>query len=172
MALDTTIGGTASDSYATLAEYEAYVASQGLTPLSGSDAQHEAELRRAAVAIDSSYPFRGVKNTSTQALEWPRYSDAAGYTGPATYDPYPIIPTEIPRAIKLAQIEMAWQIHTGQDPLATVTGAIKRKREKVDVIEEETEYAGALTLPRFTSVDRILRPYLRAGAGQMHLARA
>ena len=171
MAVDTTIGGPASDSYATLAEYQARAEAMGWD-LAETDGANEVNLRRAAVAIDSSYSFRGVKNTSAQALEWPRYSEAAGYTGPATYDPYPIIPTEIPQAVKLAQMEMAFLIQGGADPLATVQAGIKRKREKLDVIEEETEYAGALTLPRFTAVDRILRNYTMGGPGQRQMVRA
>lgn len=164
MALDTTIGGTASDSYVTLAEYEAYVASQGLTPLSGNDASHEAELRRAAVVIDDSYSFIGLKQYQFQARAWPRLVRQL-------VDDWPIDPDTIPDAIKRAQMEMAWLIHTGVDPFATYNGAIKRERVKVDVIEEETEYTGGKGRPAFTGVERILRPYLSAGPGMARVVR-
>jgi len=169
MALDTTIGGAASDSYATLAEYTARAAAMGWT-LAETDAANEINLRRAAVALDASYAFRGVKSTAAQALEWPR-TDGSMHFSVYAFDPYRIIATEIPKAIKDAQMELAHLIQGGADPLATVDAPIKRKREKLDVIEEETEYAGALTLPRLTAVDRILRPYLRAGAGQAAMVR-
>ena len=162
--LDETPGGESADTYATLAEYQARAAAMGWT-LAGTDAEDEANLRRAAVALDASYQWRGQKRTRAQALDWPR--DNVGYV-----DGWLIEPETIPQAVKSAQMEMAFIIQGGADPLATVEAGIKRKREKVDVIEEETEYAGALTSPRFTAVDRILRDYVRAGAGQIALSRA
>lgn len=167
MALDTTIGGASADSYVTLAEYEAYVAAMGLTPLSGNDTQHEAELRRAAVAMDASYQFRGTKHTVAQAREWPRSEALRNLTGMA-FDPYPIRPDEIPQRVKNAQMEMAWIIHQGQNPLATYEGGVRR--EKIDVIE--VEYAGGRGRPRFDAVDRILAPYVVSGPGQSRMVRA
>lgn len=164
MALDTTIGGTASDSYATLAEYEAYVTGQGLRPLSGTDASHEAELRRAAAILDSTYSFIGQQQYQRQARAWPRLVRQL-------VDGWPVDPDTIPAAIKRAQMEMAWLIHGGADPFATFEGAIKRKREKIDVIEEETEYTGGKGRPAFTAVDRILRDYVTSGAGQVRALR-
>jgi hypothetical protein len=164
MALDVTIGGTASDSYVTLAEYEAYVTAQGLTPLSGNAARHEAELRRAAVVIDDTYSFIGLQQYQFQARAWPRLVRQL-------VSDWPINPDTIPDAIKRAQMEMAWLIHGGADPFATYDGAVKRKREKVDVIEEETEYTGGKGRPMFTGVDRILRDYITSGAGQRRMVR-
>lgn len=164
MALDTTIGGTSADSYVTLAEYEAYVAAQGLTPLSGSEVQHEAELRRAATVIDDTYGFIGLQQYQFQARSWPRLVRQI-------VDDWPIDPDTIPTAIKRAQMEMAWLIHNGADPFATYDGAVKRKREKVDVIEEETEYTGGKGRPMFTGVDRILRDYITSGPGQVKAVR-
>lgn len=164
MALDTTIGGTASDSYATLAEYQAYVAAQGLAPLTGTDGAQEAELRRAAVVIDDTYSFIGMQQYQYQARAWPRLVRQL-------VDDWPIDPDTIPDAIKRAQMEMAYQIHGGADPFATYDGAVKRKREKVDVIEEETEYTGGKGRPMFTGVERILRDYITSGAGQVRAVR-
>jgi len=164
MALDTSIAGTSADTYATLAEYQARATAMGWT-LSGTDSGDEVNLRRAAVAIDESHSFIGLKQYQNQARAWPRLVNQL-------VDGWPIDPDTIPEALKAAQMEMAHLIQGGADPLANVDAPIKSKREKVDVIEEETEYAGAKTLPRFTVVDRILRPYVKAGAGQVHMARA
>lgn len=164
MALIVTIGGASADSYVTLAEYEAYVTAQGLTPLGGSDASHEAELRRAAVVIDDTYSFIGIKQYQFQVRSWPRLVRQL-------VSDWPIDPDTIPNAIKRAQMEMAWLIHNGADPFATYDGAVKRKREKVDVIEEETEYIGGKGRPMFTGVDRILRDYITSGAGQVKAVR-
>jgi len=164
MALDETVAGASTDTYATLAEYQARATAMGWT-LSGTDAGDEVHLRRAAVALDSSYSWKGYRGSETQARDWPR--DDVGYV-----DGWWVDGDVVPQAIKVAQMEMAHLIQGGADPLANVDAPIKSKREKVDVIEEETEYAGAKTLPRFTVVDRILRPYVKAGAGQVHMARA
>lgn len=166
MALDTTIGGATADSYATLAEYTARAAAMGWT-LAGTDEANEINLRRAAVAIDATYGFRGDKHTSAQALEWPR-SEAFGYTTGLAFDPYPIRSTEIPKRVKDAQMEMAYLIQLGADPLATYTGGVKR--QKIDVIE--VEYAGAQGRPRFDAVDRLLAPYTTSGPGQSRMVRA
>lgn len=164
MALDTTISGTSADSYATLAEYTARAAAFGWT-LATTDAANEINLRRAAVAIDESHAFIGMQQYRSQALSWPRLVNQL-------VDGWPIDPDTVPQAIKDAQMELAFLIQGGADPLATVTAPIKRERKKADVLEIETEYAGSKALPRFTVVDRILRPYLRAGAGQTNLVRA
>lgn len=164
MPLDTTIGGVSADSYATLAEYQAYVTAQGLAPLTGTDDAQEAELRRAAVVVDDTYSFIGLQQYQYQARAWPRLVRHL-------VDDWPINPDTIPDAIKRAQMEMAYQIHGGADPFATYDGAIKRKREKVDVIEEETEYTGGKGRPMFTGVDRILRDYITSGAGQLRMVR-
>lgn len=164
MALETTIAATNADSYASLDEYKARAANLGWT-LSGTDAADEVNLRRAAVAIDETYSFIGMKQYQFQARSWPRLVNDL-------VDDWPIDPDTVPPAIKAAQMELAYQIQGGADPLATVEAPVKRKREKIDVIEEETEYAGAQTLPRFTAIDRILRDYVRAGAGQVNLVRA
>jgi hypothetical protein len=164
MALDVTIGGTASDSYVTLAEYEAYVTAQGLTPLSGNDVSHEAELRRAAVVLDSTYSFIGLQQYQFQARAWPRLVRQL-------VDDWPINPDTIPDAIKRAQMEMAYLIHGGADPFATFDGAVKRERKKGDVLEKETEYTGGKGRPMFTGVDRILRDYITSGAGQRRMVR-
>lgn len=164
MALITTIAAADADSYATLAEYTARAAAMGWT-LADTDAANEINLRRAAVVNDKIYSFIGMKQYQFQARSWPRLVDDL-------VDDWPIDPDTVPGAIKDAQMEMAFLIQGGADPLATVQAGIKRKREKIDVIEEETEYSGALTLPRFTAVDRILRDYVRAGAGQIALSRA
>jgi hypothetical protein len=166
MALDTTIGGAAADSYATLAEYEDRAAAMGWT-LADTNAANEINLRRAAIALDVSYAFRGTKNTAGQAREWPRFSDM-GYGSTVYFDPYPIRSTEVPQRIKDAQMEMAYLIQGGADPLATYTGGIKRQR--VDVIE--VEYAGAQGRPRYDAVDRLLSGYVTAAPGQSVMVRA
>lgn len=105
------------DTYATLAEYEAYGASYGWT-LADTDDQNEINLRLGRRALDASYAWKGQKSDPDQPLAFPRDGE------------------ETPQAIKDAQCEMAYLIQNGADPLAPISGG-GVKREKVDVIETE-----------------------------------
>jgi hypothetical protein len=160
MALTTTIGAANADSYATLAEYEARAVVMGWA-LADTNAANEINLRRAAMAIDATYEWVGMKQYQFQARDWPRLVNQL-------VDGWPIDPDTVPQAIKNAQMEMAYLIHGGADPLATFTGGVKR--QKVDVIE--IEYAGASGRPRYDAVDRLLSGYVTAAPGQSVMVRA
>jgi len=161
MALTTTIGGTASDSYVTLAEYQARATAMGWN-LHGSDAKEEQDLRRAAVAIDSTYSFVGIQQYQYQSRDWPRLVRDL-------VDDWPVNPDTIPQAVKDAQMEMAFLIQGGADPLATTNGSITM--EEIGPISRE--YAAPKSaVARFTAVERLLRPYLAAGLGQPGMVRA
>lgn len=100
MALDTTVGGANSDSYASVTEADTYHAAYGNTAWAAIStiALKEAALRKAAQYIDTK-SFVGVKTSSSQALEWPRYN--------VTIDGYDVLSSAIPAAIKTAQMEAA-----------------------------------------------------------------
>jgi hypothetical protein len=77
MALVTTPGSASADSFASLAECEAYCLAQGLTDWTGaadSPAEpKEAALRRATAFLSNSFTWKGAKaNGRSQALAWPR----------------------------------------------------------------------------------------------------
>lgn len=159
MAMIATIGGASSDTYAMLAEYQERASAMGWT-LSGTDATDEVNLRRAAVVIDATYSWIGMKQYQTQARDWPRLVDQL-------VDGWPIDPDTVPEAVKTAQMEMAYLIQGGADPLATYEGGVKR--EKIDVIEVEYTAKGR---PRYDAVDRLLRGYVVAGPGISRMVRA
>jgi hypothetical protein len=161
--LDATIGGVTADTYATLAEYTTRAAAFGWT-LANTAALNEINLRRAAVAIDVGYSFKGRKRSRDQAREWPRID--TGYI-----DGWPVASDTIPGDVKGAQMEMAYLIQNGADPLATVEAVIASTRAKAGPVEVETQYQGGLSLPRYTSVLRLLRPYLGAGSGMAEVVR-
>jgi len=159
MALDTTVAGETTDSYGTLAEYRAYAADMGWT-LSGSDQADEANLRRAAQVLDRQYHWRGYRDTEFQARAWPR--ERVGYV-----DGWWVDDGFIPQAIKDAQFELAYLIQGGLNPFATIKKSVTRR--KTGPIEEEMLPTGR---PRIVAIEGMLRPYLRAGAGQAALSRA
>ena len=159
MALDTTIGGASADSYATLAEYQAYATAMGWT-LDIADATNEAYLRRAAVVNDAAYNWKGHRVASTQALQWPR--NIAEYI-----DGFAVGSDEIPAPIKKAQMEMAYALQGGATPDAAVDGrSITSERKKVDVIETETTYSEGYTEKRYPAIDRLVLPYSNGKFGQ------
>lgn len=160
MALDTTIGSTSADSYATLAEYQAYVAAIGRSA-SGVDATDEANLRRAAQIIDRDCEFIGMKQYQIQSLSWPRLVNEL-------VDDWPIDPDTVPQDIKDAQCELAYLVQGGLDPHATITAVIK----SAGAGPARVEFLGGQGKPQLVAIAGLLRPYVRAGRGQARLMRA
>lgn len=159
MALTVTVGGATSDSYATLAEYEAYAEAVHNETFSGHghDAQHEAELRMAARYLDTFYTWTGSKRYQDQARAWPRLQELV-------VDGWPVSIDTIPQAIKDAQCEIAYQIHEGATPFATIDAGAAI-REKVDVIEVEYAPGTARNRPAFQAADRMVSDYVKGKAG-------
>ena len=95
-----------------------------------------------------------------------------------SYNWRPGYPTADEDAIKHAQIELAYVIMGGADPMGVLQGgAIKRKKEKVDVIEEEIEYADGHLRERaaYPAVDALVAPFVfgkvGAATGSIRLVR-
>jgi hypothetical protein len=121
--LDTTIGGTAANSYCTVAETDIYFDSR-LNSTSWANAVADDKicaLIMAAARLNEEN-WRGCRVTSTQALAWPRYDvekkDAIdygtfGYGGLGWYEWYPS--NEIPKPVKTAQQELAISYLEGFD---------------------------------------------------------
>jgi len=132
MALDVTVGGAGSDSYATVAEADAYLAVRpgfDVTAWSELDeGDKELRLQLATQVLDTKLKFRGVRACKTQALAWPRLfpgdplyaeTDAAGGLGQVwadwtTLEDYAelvaVDTPEVPTGVKKAQIEIAFQV--------------------------------------------------------------
>jgi hypothetical protein len=167
MALDATVGGSSSDSYATLAEFEAYAASIGFVySPTYTDAQLEQAMRKATQYIDRAYRgrWKGFRSDRDQALAWPRTGDANN--GPSNYltpsytvgiideDGYEIATNVVPDRVKEAQYEATKLIVAGTDllPLLTRGGATESERVKAGPVETETKYAASASVR-----DRVLQ---------------
>ena len=102
MPFDATAGAATSNSYATVAEADAYLAVRGDTSTwtALTLGQKESKLQWAALYLDT-LTFKGTRSTSTQALQWPRIGvwDRDGFEVDG-----------IPQALKNAQAEMAFQL--------------------------------------------------------------
>jgi hypothetical protein len=91
----------ATDTYATLAEANAYATLRGWTDWAAlSDPQKELRLTEAAVYLDQSYTWKGRVTLTTQPMSWPRYEvyDKEGRLLKSDL---------IPQRLKDAQIELA-----------------------------------------------------------------
>jgi hypothetical protein len=162
MALDTTIGGTAADSYGTLAAYEAYALGMGWT-LAATDALNEVNLRKAAVYLDRKYTFKGLKQYQFQARDWPRLVRALA-------EDWPIDPDTIPIDIIYAQFEVAYILQGGLEPFATLETSSTSESITVGPITIAGNTLPTST-PRIVAIEGLLRDYIKGGAGQIVLSR-
>lgn len=139
-------GLTTADSYVSLADFGTFLTNRNITT-SATDAAKEAALREATSHIDASYEFPSAPYKETQALKFPRFSEyyveGKLITG---------LPAKLLEAVNL----LANEALSGSLAPLDDTSRIVRKREKVDVIEEETEYSGAKGGRRFLAVDRLI----------------
>ena len=165
MAIVTTVGGTTTNSYITVAEYEAFWTERNVTT-SGNTAAKESQLVQAADYINRSYTFVGEQQHRFQTMVWPRL------TGIYLVKDFPIDPDFIPQDIKDAQAELAYIINQGTNVFATVTGGAKvREKNKAGPVETEVEFTNFRETPRFVAIEGLLSPYTIYGGAQLKMVR-
>lgn len=165
MALDVTVGGAAAESYASVAEAEAYLTARAVADSafkSFATAVKEGALRKATAYIDSYYKFKGIKDSDEQALQWPRSDvEAFGYYVPSD---------SIPLRVKHATIELAVKAAAGD--LAPDVSAQLVTAEQVGPLSvsysDNQRNSGRVM---YDLVDMLLEPYT-GGRGQIPLVRA
>lgn len=168
-------GKSDAESYISVADADTYHTARGntaWTSLSGDTVKEQA-LRKAADYMVQAYRqrWKGVRKSSTQALDWPRSGvlveqvlDTANYVLPELDQingyilPNNVVPDEVARA----NAELALRtLSTTLNPDLTRSDDVKR--EKVDVIEVEYKDT-ARPYPTFSAVDGMLTPFLRNGS--------
>src|SRR5690606_15846540 len=134
---------------------------RGNAAWTGDDADKEAAIVRATFALDGKYrsTFSGRKATAEQSLAWPRSEayDANGFL---------LADDEIPANLERAVAEGALvELVTPGGLTPVLEYGIKRKREKVDVVEEETEYDGANApgAQAYTAIDGYISDLISGG---------
>src|SRR5262245_24670134 len=147
MSLNTTPGDSATDSYASLAQADAYFAALGITTWNGTDAAKENALRRGTQYLDNAYRDRwaGMRVNQLQALAWPRGQGTrelyrSSYLWPLLdLDGFAIDTTTVPIQVQKAAMEAALLVIQGVDlnPRLTPEMYAKSIRTKVDVLEKE-----------------------------------
>lgn len=125
MALNATPYSQSANSYATLAEADAYHETRlhNTNWSSASDVVKEAALIWAARLLDQE-SWKGYRETEAQAMRWPRYG---------IYDSDNYLLTGVPRMLKEAQSELAFLLIQGDRTADSGTEGFSKI--KVDVLE-------------------------------------
>ena len=121
-----------ANSYISISDAQDFLVSRGLIA-SPTDLTEGHVLRGADYLNTLSERYKGVKRTNItnphrSAMQWPRLF--------VFIDSIPVGSEEIPALLIEAQIEVAYEISMGRDPLSTKSTRVVKK-EKVDVIEVE-----------------------------------
>lgn len=153
--VETGTGLANADSYCSLAFANAYLAALGFTAWDSLDDSDDKEpaLRRATQYMLTEYrsAWRGNRNSSTQALDWPRYG-VPQEDGLGGYYANNVVPTEIQQACALLAVRAnAGELDPDLGPPVT--------EETIGPIT--TKYAqGARQTTKYRQIDGLLRPFL------------
>lgn len=152
-------GKVNSESYISVTDADTYHTNLGNTNWAGTTAVKEAALRKATNYLQQQYGqlWAGYKNTSTQALDWPRSYVPLENLVVEEYFSDSSIPDELVNACA----SLALRTLT-EDLFEDETRKVKR--EKVDVIEVEYE-VGSSAQKRYTEIDKMLSRYLLKSGG-------
>lgn len=169
MALNVTPGASNADSYASLADANAYFSDRGVTAWTGTDPTKEAALRKATAYLDNAYrgKWRGVRVNDDQALAWPRCNSETIRTN-TTFtialiddDGFEIPTDAIPTAIARATMEAALLALGGTDlepALAAAQVGIKSISKGVGPLNKAITYRDdAPMVGRYLAVENYLR---------------
>ena len=152
-------GLASANSYISLADANSYFEARRnpATWTEADDAAREQALRVGTDYLDAKYgdQWVGLRNTKTQALDWPR---ALAYD----LDGYPIETDEVPKRLKHATAEMALRYLTAPDELlpdvAQDDQSIASESNTVGPISQSISYQGGKAYSkRFTTVERLLK---------------
>lgn len=138
-----------AESYISVVDADAYIAAYkgaDSTWDAATEATKEIAARVATQYLDGLYDWIGEKETSTQALDWPRVN-AEDETG--------TLIAGVPLAVEQATAEVMFLNVGGTSLTNNTTKASDTKREKVDVIEVEY-FERASSQPSFPVVSRLL----------------
>lgn len=168
LTVETGTGSATADSYISQSDAEAYLLKYAASAASNvftaaTTAAEETALRQATRTIDSMFGlrFKGARLLGTQALQWPRVAVV-------TNDSFAVDSDAVPALIKNATCELALRFiadSTGHDtsrltPDQSQPGSILKEKLKADVVETDTEYAGASQQTLYKIVDDMLAPLL------------
>lgn len=160
-------GVAGANSYATVAQLEAYAQLRGL-PLPADEAEKERLLIRAMDYIEAKAPdFSGTRYSIEQSLQWPRYG--------VFVDGHELLYNTIPSILIEAQCDIAAN-SVGLDLLPTQAPSAKGAVTQETVGPVSVSYAqpapDARSLPYFPKAEALLSRLCRAGGGMIPVRKA
>lgn len=160
--IETGTGNASAESYATVAEFDAYMTRRGLSLTTDTDANKEKLLVLASDYIEGmAIQLQGTKSDYRNALQFPRYDVWL-------FDHY-VDSDEIPQRLKDAQCQLAYDMEAND--AFPVGGGESIIREKVGPIETEYKSGNYAPTPVFTKFDALFAPFLATG-GKMSFGRS
>jgi len=155
-------GKTTADSYLSLTDAATYhtAHSDPASWTAAADAIKEKALRLATQYADARYDgrWRGYKNTSTQALAWPRsYAvDSEGYA---------ILSTIVPKPLEDAIAELALRVVQGDTLLADIAkpAAISSQSRTIGPISTSVSYVGGMPpTKKYALIEALMAPLIQS----------
>ena len=155
-------GLAAANSYLSVTDADQYhLEHSASTDWSGAtEANKQKALRLATQYADSRYNgrWRGYKNTSTQALAWPRYSgvDSEGFV---------IASDAVPQRLKDAVAELALRVVQGDTLLADIAkpAAISSQSITVGPISKSVSYVGGMPpTKKYALIEALMAPLIQS----------
>lgn len=153
-----------ANSYVTRAELIAFAAARGVT-VADEDAT-DAHIVSATDYLETfSAQYKGDPVSRTQELSFPRSN--------VVIDGFEWNDSEIPRQLKLAQMQVALEIRAGEDPL-NPTAALPVIKERVEGAVEVAYVAptGGFKLSKTSKARALINSLLRGGGMSLVLERA
>lgn len=169
LVVETGTGSATGESYISVTDADTYHSDRGnATWATLTTAVKEQNLRKATEYMLQQYRIRwkGVRMTSTQALDWPRayvYLEAV-VTGANQEFPNLVADNIVPVEVKRACAELALKASSAELLADTERATI---REKVDVIEVEYD-KNATQEKKYTAIEYMLHPYFLEVGGFVH----
>lgn len=159
MALNSIVGDPGAESYVSVAEYHAYILQMYGVDLTANDAvKDEAKLRQSADVMNNAYKWYGHRTSTTQSLSFPRVMEQF-------VDGVLVPDDSIPKNLKSAQCELAYQLEKGIDISPTIEGGtVRMKKVEAGPAKVTTEYDSVFGQARNTRVENLLKPY-HGGSG-------
>lgn len=154
--VETGAGVAGANSFVSLEDYEAYALALGV------DSCAESDLIKSGAYLNSlDSQFAGMRVSRDQAMAWPRVGQDGGYLWLGGFE---YLPTEIPSALRQAQLILALEVQAGSDLFNPESRQVVIRESVAGAVDVSySDKAGAMGL-RQSGAEPLLR-FLMAAPG-------
>lgn len=151
--VETGTGSASAESYASVALADTYLAARGYSLWPGlSQSEREQSLRRATTFM-ARYPWKGQRQSSTQALDWPRVGVQAHR--------FAVDGDQVPQPVVHACIELAFRAASGELAPDQTQAVLSKSVGPISV----TYQPGSTASRRYPSLDALIGAYVTGSLG-------